>query len=296
MHTGQSIATAIDNSGNLKQRQIHTEDETVNRREWGQETSRSIYSLNCITTVLPTSACLQRAQTPVTSQKQDQAHHFRHSHSPVKAGLMAMSEGGICACLAIYWTGSNCLVYSLWRISTAGTFSFKVTNAPKQQRTSVIEKRTGALRQVWTEATPADILMYAILPLWFCHVSQTWLCCLVVKNSQSCSSSASGTEAHLLQLVQIHPSPSGTKTQVSPASHHFGIPAPVLGPLKQTWNIALKIAHLPEHSGHATLPSISLLPSLVLWIKFKILAFIFVALYNSSNYCWLIIALTIYLW
>lgn len=37
-------------------------------------------------------------------------------------------------------------------------------------------------------------------------------------------------------------------------------------------------------------------PSLVLWIKFKILALIFVALYNSSNYCWLIIAVTIYLW
>lgn len=37
-------------------------------------------------------------------------------------------------------------------------------------------------------------------------------------------------------------------------------------------------------------------PSLVLWIKFKILALIFVALYNSSNSCWLIIAVTIYLW
>lgn len=95
----------------------------------------------------------------------------------------------------------NSLVYSLRRISTAGTFSFKATNAPAQQRTSVIEKRTGAFRQVWTEATLADILMYVILPLWSCHVSQTWLSGLVVTNSQSCSCSASGTEAHLLQHV-----------------------------------------------------------------------------------------------
>lgn len=126
---------------------------------------------------------------------------FQTQSLSMKVGLTAMSEGVSCACLAIYWIGSNCLVYSLWRKRTAGTLSFKVTNDAKNQRTSVTEKRTGALRQVWTEGPLADILMYVILPLWSCHVSQIWLCGLVVTNSQSHSCSPSGIKAHLLQLV-----------------------------------------------------------------------------------------------
>lgn len=58
----------------------------------------------------------------------------------------------------------------------------------------------------------------------------------------------------------MHPSASGTKTQVSPASPHFGIPDSVLGPSSKPEHCnAVKIAYLPEHSEHATLPSISLL-------------------------------------
>ena len=108
---------------------------------------------------------------PLTSQNQDQAHHFSRSHSQTKAGLPGMSEGVSYACLAIYGPASKCLVSSLWRISTSATFSSKVTNTPEQQRTSVTEKRTGALRQGWTGAT--HILTYVILPLWSSHVSAT---------------------------------------------------------------------------------------------------------------------------
>lgn len=66
---------------------------------------------------------------------------------------------------------SNCLVSFLWRISTTGTFLSKVTNASKQQRTSVTEKRAGALRQGQTDATLDDVLMYVILSLWSSHIS-----------------------------------------------------------------------------------------------------------------------------
>lgn len=81
-------------------------------------------------------------------------------------------------------------------------------------------------------------------------------------------------------LNPLHPSHSGTKTQRSPASHHFGIPASTLGPFKWIWTLLRKSTRLPECSEHATLLSISLRPSLVLWIKFKILPLVFIALYN----------------
>lgn len=79
------------------------------------------------------------------------------------------------------------------------------------------------------------------------------------------------------------PSDSGTKTQCSPASHHFGVPVSTLGPFEWISTLLWKWTCPLERSEHATLLSISLRPSLVLWIKFKILPLVFIALYNSGQ-------------
>lgn len=164
-----------------------------------------------------------------------------------------MSDGVSCACPAIYLTGSNCFVYSLWRIGTAGTFSFKVTNAPKLQRASVIERRTGALRQVWSAATLADILMFVILP----SDPVTFL---------KPGSVALGSQIHnpvlalpQLQRLTCSTSPSGTKTQLSPASPTLAsLPLYLVPPSKpEHCIIAGKIAAFL--STRNMLPSVSLL-------------------------------------
>lgn len=129
-----------------------------------------MYNLNCITTVLPTSAILQRAQTPLASIKPGSGLSLQ----PESLSTQSWAPGYVRGCelclpchlliskqLLSFFSMKN-LVHVLCLYST---FSSKVTNDPKQQRRSVTEKRTGALRQRWSDATLDDILMYVTPPL-----------------------------------------------------------------------------------------------------------------------------------
>lgn len=255
--------------------------------------------------VLPTSALLQRAQTPLIHKTRIRPITSARVTLKPKLGFPGMSEGVSYACLAIYWTARNCLAYSLWRtlvhvLCLYGTFSSKVTNAPEQQRASVTEKTTGALRQGWTDATLDDILTYVILLLWSSRVSATlvdlalWLCVHKL--------------TILFPLCPRHrgsPSPASLSPPLSfwywnlslssrsPLGHPCFHPRSLQAELKRRCETrpppwALWTRHSPFHlppclpvrSGSSS----RFHPSFSLYFT------------THGNYCWLIIAVTIYLW